>query len=345
MKKLFYLFFSLSILNACNEPEDAFPQRQEVHDPYRGSEKGIFVLNEGNFGWGYGTIDYIDLQEEEVLHNIYEQANQELLGNVVQSVSYFQGYYYVVVNNSQKLVIIDPQTFEKVGEVGDLISPRYFLGIDEEKAYVSDLYADAIHIINPTTFEKTGKIPTEGWTERMILIGEYAIVAAYEEQELLVIHTKTDKIEKKIALNGPPNSLQLDKNNFLWVLTGAGNDQQAHLYQLNPEDFSINKDIVLDASTGGPTHLRTNPAKDSLYYLQQGVYKMSVQADSAPATPIIEETPSTLFYGLGISPEGDIWLADALDYVQRGWARRYTDTGVPVDSFRVGVIPNSFLFH
>lgn len=345
MKKLFSLFFSLCLLNGCNEPEDAFPQRQEIHNPYRGSEEGVFVLNEGNFGWGYGTIDYIDLRQEEVLRNIYEQANQELLGNVVQSISYFQGYYYVAVNNSQKLVIIEPETFKKVGETGNLISPRYFLGIDEEKAYVSDLYADAIHVINPTTFEKTGEIPTGGWTERMILTGKYAIVAAYEEQELLVINTESDKIEKRIALKGSPNSLQLDKNNFLWVLTGSGNDQQAHLYQLNPENFSISKDIVLDASAGGPTHLQLNSTKDSLYYLRQGVYKMSIQAGSVPANPIIEETPSTIFYGLGISPEGDIWLADAVDYVQNGWARRYTGTGVPVDSFRVGIIPNSFLFH
>ena len=345
MKKLLYLFLSLSILSGCNEPEDAFPQRQENLTPYEGSEEGVFVLNEGNFGWGYGTIDYIDLRKEEVLSSIYEQANQELLGNVVQSISYFQGYYYAVVNNSQKVIVIDPQTFIKVGEVERLISPRYFLGIDEEKAYVSDLYADAIHIINPSTFEKTGEIPTGGWTEQMILLGKYAIVAAYGEQELLIIHTETDKIVKRIALEGPPNSLQLDKNNFLWVSTGAGDDQQAHIYQLHPADFSIRKDIVLDAATGGPTHLRTNPAQDSLYYLQQGVYKMSILADAAPTTPIIEETPSTLFYGLGISPEGNIWLADALDYVQRGWARRYTGTGVAIDSFRVGVIPNSFLFH
>ncbi|WP_017730457.1 YncE family protein [Nafulsella turpanensis] len=345
MKKLLYLFFSLSILHACNEPEDAFPKRQENLTPYEGSKEGVFVLNEGNFGWGYGTIDYIDLQQEEVLSSIYEQANQELLGNVVQSASYFQGYYYVVVNNSQKVVIIEPQTFKKVGEVNDLISPRYFLGIDEEKAYVSDLYADAIHILNPSTFKKVGEIPTEGWTEQMLLIGKYAVVAAYDSHELLIINTETDKIEKSIALQAPPNSLQLDKNNYLWVLTGAGDDQQAHLYQLNPEDFSISKDILLDASAGGPGHLQLNNTKDSLYYLQQGVFKLSIMADSAPAAPLIEETISTLFYGLGISPEGDIWLADALDYVQGGWARRYSGTGVPIDSFRVGVIPNSFLFH
>jgi hypothetical protein len=344
MKKLTFFCSCLCLLIACNEPEDAFPHRQEAAKPFLESSKGVFVLNEGNFGWGYGTVDYIDLEKEEVARHIYEGANGELLGNVLQSGTYFMGRYFLVVNNSQKVVAIDPQNFVELGSFTELPSPRYFLGISEEKAYVSDLYAKAIHIVNPSTFEKTGQIAVPGWTEHMILAGNIAIVASPETNELLLINTDTDTIEETIALDGPPNSLQFDKNNRLWVLTGAYHNQQAGLYRFSFENLSEPEVWHFESSNSWPGNLCLNPAKDTLYYLHEGVYQMSVDAESLPTQPLIEETDATLYYGLDISPAGDIWLADALDYVQNGWARQYSNHGVAVDSFRVGVIPNSFLF-
>lgn len=344
MKKLLFLYSTLSMLLACNEPEDAFPQRQEASIPFMGSREGVFVLNEGNFGWGYGTVDFINLEEQTVASRIYEEANGELLGNVLQSGTYFMGTLYLVVNNSQKVVAVAPQDFRQVGEIEGLLSPRYFLGISEEKAYITDLYAKAIHIINPSTFEKTGEINAPGWTEHMLLTGNIAIVASLETNELLFIHTDTDTMEKTLALAGPPNSLQLDQHNRLWVLTGTSNNQQAQLYRFDLDKLEQPKTWTFEPSDSWPGHLRLNSSKDTLYYLHDGVYQMSIEAENLPTSPLIEETKATLYYGLEISPEGDLWLADALDYVQQGWARQYSAKGVAIDSFRVGVIPNSFLF-
>ena len=333
------------MLASCNEPEDAFPERKDVTLSYRGSEKGVFVLNEGNFGWGYGTVDFINVESKEVSQNIYEQANGELAGNVLQSAGYFSGTYFLVVNNSQKVIAVNPETFAKLGETGGLNSPRYFLGISEEKAYVTDLYADVIHIMNPSTMEKTGEIASPRHTERMVLAGNYAIVAAPEARQLLLINTTTDQTEKSIELKAAPNSLQLDSEGNLWVLTGQDNQQQAYLYRFRTPGFSLEKEIIIPAKSGSPGHLTLSHTGDSLYFLQKGVYKMSIAAEDPPAAPLIPETRAKLFYGLAVSPEGDLWLADALDYVQRGWARKYSGTGMPVDSFRVGVIPNSFIFN
>lgn len=345
MRKLTVLYITfLAMLLACNEPEDAFPQRQEPSVPFMGSREGVFVLNEGNFGWGYGTVDYIDLEEQTVASRIFEEANGELLGNVLQSGTYFMGTLYLVVNNSQKVVAVDPENFRQLGIIEGLPSPRYFLGISEEKAYVSDLYANAIHVINPSTLEKTGEISAPGWTEHMLLAGNIAIVASLETNELLFIDTDTDTIDKTLALTGPPNSLQLDQNNRLWVLTGASNNQQAQLYRFDLDKLSQPKIWTFSPSASWPGHLRLNSTKDTLYYLHDGVYQMGIEAENLPSRPLIKETDATLYYGLEVSPEGDLWLADALDYVQQGWARQYSTEGVAIDSFRVGVIPNSFLF-
>ncbi|MEZ5071810.1 MAG: hypothetical protein R2751_12845 [Bacteroidales bacterium] len=51
------------------------------------------------------------------------------------------------------------------------------------------------------------------------------------------------------------------------------------------------------------------------------------------------------FYGLGIDPlSSDVYVADALDFVQRGLVLRYSSSGTILDSLRVGVVPSGFSF-
>ena len=50
-------------------------------------------------------------------------------------------------------------------------------------------------------------------------------------------------------------------------------------------------------------------------------------------------------YGIGVNPRnGEIYVADAVDYAQAGVVRRYSDDGTLIDQFRVGINPNGFAF-
>ncbi len=51
------------------------------------------------------------------------------------------------------------------------------------------------------------------------------------------------------------------------------------------------------------------------------------------------------FYGLGIDPlSSEIYVADAIDFVQTGWVYHYLADKTPVDTFSVGIIPGAFCF-
>jgi hypothetical protein len=50
------------------------------------------------------------------------------------------------------------------------------------------------------------------------------------------------------------------------------------------------------------------------------------------------------YYGLGISPENTIYLADAHDYSQRSTITVLKSNGTVVSTFKVGVNANSFVF-
>ncbi|MBO7312909.1 MAG: YncE family protein, partial [Alistipes sp.] len=61
-----------------------------------------------------------------------------------------------------------------------------------------------------------------------------------------------------------------------------------------------------------------------------------------PEEPFID-SQGTIYYGLTVCPRtGDVYIADAIDYVQQGMVYRYSKEGEPIDEFYVGIIPGAF---
>lgn len=65
-------------------------------------------------------------------------------------------------------------------------------------------------------------------------------------------------------------------------------------------------------------------------------------ADKFPVKPFLPYN-NTLYYGLTINPvNSEVYIADAIDYVQNGVVLRYSPDGELLDEFYVGIIPGAF---
>ncbi len=347
IRRLHYIATLLLMVIACNDPDEAWVQSKQAE--YTGSGEysgGFFVSNEGNFGWGYGSISYVNTETGVVENELFRQKNKKILGNVVQSMTRFDDKIFIVVNNSQKIEVVNADDFSSVGRIDGLTSPRYFLPISTEKAYVSDLYSGKIWIVNPVTFKIEGEIESGGWTERLIQVENKVFVCHTGGNELIVIEIEKDQIQKRMALQAPPYHILRDKNNVLWVLCGSGTDKRNRLYKIDPVEQKIIKEFQLPATFEGAHGLDISPEGDKLYVLGTHVFTMAVDAKEFPEASFINAHKNNLFYSLGVDPaQGDIFVGDALDYLQNGWVFQYTSAGVKVDSFRVGVIPGHILFN
>lgn len=187
----------LMILVACqDEPVDVV-----FSVPFENS--GVFISCEGNFLAGNASLSFYDREARRVYNRAYFARNRVPLGDVAQSLASDGSNLYIVVNNSGKVVAADFRTLEHRGTLGHLVSPRYLCFTGENKAYVSDLYAREIAIINTATLEKTGfiRVPDgreSGYghsTECFIGVGPLLFVSCWSyDNQILVIDTRRDAL-------------------------------------------------------------------------------------------------------------------------------------------------------
>ena len=347
MKFLVYISIILSLLS-CSKTELG-PQCEDCpKEPITSTNfTDVLIINEGNYTNGNASLSFYKSETQEVHHNVYSNANSGIpLGDVAQSALQIGDKLYVVVNNSSKIAVLDANNFEIIQTISGFNSPRYILPINNQKAYVSDLYANAISIIDLTTNTISGYITTNGWTEKMLLHNDTAYVCDYNNAKVLIINTTLNTIVGNIPVGKGVNSIALDKNNKIWVMCSGGyNEEIPRIVQFNPTNRTIEKTILFADITHSPSSLTFNDVKDEFIYINQNVFKMSINDNSLPITPFITRASGSLFYGLGISPvNNEIYIADAKDYVQKGDVYRYSYSGNLIHQFESGIIPGDFLF-
>jgi DNA-binding beta-propeller fold protein YncE len=343
-KNIFHILVIILLCSCIDEPLDtvfSFPV----------TDKGVFIACEGNFLYGNGSVSFYNPEKKQAINKLFYARNNAPLGDVVQSLAFNQERLFIVVNNSGKIVVTDAATIEFKGIITGLTSPRYIHFISDEKAYVSDLYASHITIINPQNLAITGFINLGPHTaEQMVQMGRYVFTSHWSYGEsLLVIDTETDSLVNKIKVPLQPRDLVLDRNGKIWVLSDGGFEgsvagkQLPAISRIDPETFTIEQ--IYRFSEGAlPSNLKINNTGDTVLYINKGIYKMAINSRQLPGSPFIEGG-GKLFYSMGIDPlSNDLYISDAIDYTQNAIVYRYSQQKIQIDSFKVGINPSFFLF-
>ena len=343
MKKYFQFIVLIPLFISCvkDKPQDVIQPTVQLT-----SEKKVYVINEGNFGSGNASVSLFDTGNNTVIENFYQTQNSSLpiVGDVAQSLSNINSKFYLVVNNSGKIIVCDAQ-FKKVTQITNLSSPRYILPITNQKAYVSDYNANAISVLDLNSNTKVASIPCIGWTEQMVLIYSKAFVTNMKRNYTYVINTVNDTKADSINVGINAGSSVVDKNDKVWILSSGDNANSVlgKLSRIDPITNQIEASFHFSAGNS-PNSLCLNKTKDTLYFLNGGVFKMAVNSPALPATAFIANGTKN-FYGLGVNPNDySIYVADALDYVQRSTIYIFDANGNQKTYFKAGINANGFYF-
>ena len=316
--------------------------------------RGLFVVNEGNFQYGNASLSYYAPATERVENEVFFRANGMKLGDVAQSMCVYDNKGWIVVNNSHVVFAIDLETFREAGRIENLTSPRYIHFVSREKAYVTQLWDNRIFVVNPRRFAITGYIDVPGMTmetgstEQMVETGGYVYCNCWSYQNrILKIDPTTDEVVDQLVTGIQPKALAVDSKGRIWTVTDGGYEGSPYGYEapklcrINAATFTIDKEFELrPGDVAG--ELQTDGTGERLLWINDDVWAMDTDADQLPSRPLIESR-GTKYYGLTVDPtNGDVYVADAIDYQQQGMVRRYGADGTLKDEFYAGVSPSAF---
>lgn len=335
--KLLHILLAAAALGA-SACMDYGPAKAEAFDL---RQRGLFITCEGNFCYGNASLSYYLPDERRVENEVFIRANGINLGDVAQSMKLWNGHCYVVVNNSGIVYQVDPNTLRVTGTITGLTSPRYIHFTGGGKAYITDLYDPRIAVVDLATLRIVNRIPTNGHrsTEQMVQYGRWLFTNCWSyDDQILVIDTETDTLADSIQVGPQPSSLALDRNNKLWTITDG-----AELYRIDAETRAVEQ-VFRFSEDSWASQLTLNGTRDTLYYINGSIWRMPVTSDHLPYVPFLAEN-GTIYYGLAIDPyTSEVYVADAVDYVQPGTVYRFSPDGTETDRFRVGITPGAFCF-
>lgn len=312
---------------------------------FEASLGGVYISNEGQFTNGNASVSYYGGSTQNVVGNAYYAANREALGDICQSMYLINDKIYLVVNNSGKIVVTNAFSMMHTGTITGFTSPRYFLPVTSTKAYVTDLYSNQISVVDLTSNTITGHIPLNGSSEALLLHNGYAYVTNMSTSELYKINVSTDNVSDSVQVSPGGNSICEDKDGKIWVLGGGDylTGAPGGLTRIDPATGDIELSLTF-GSTNYPTKLRINSTGDTLFYIDNHIYKMAITDIALPSTPFVVSGGRSL-YGLGYDNATNLlYVSDAKDFQQNGRIYRYNTNGALIDNFAAGIAPGDFLF-
>jgi YVTN family beta-propeller protein len=344
MKRLIILALMPCFLFSCiKDPNPVLPHSTTSYL----DGPGVYIVNEGNFRSGNGSLSFFSYDSSKIFNNVFLNANQRSLGDVPYYMTFMGTQGYIVVNNSGKIEVVRPENIKTVSTVNGLVSPRYIALCGDNKAYVSSLYSDSVTVLDISSNSIRGYIDVKHSSESVIVIYSTAYVGRWTAgNKIIVINTANDQVTDSIEVGMEPESMVLDRNEILWVLCNGGwqREYYAELIGISTATNTIVKRFTFPSKDDSPTCLQIDGTGETLYYIQNGIRKMSINAPALPMQNFIEAGDRNL-YKIGINPgNGDIFVTDVADYQQKGYVLRYSKDGTLIGTMQAGIIPGSICF-
>lgn len=302
----------------------------------------VLIGCEGNFGWGNASITQYDPNNKIVAQQLFQNVNGFSIGDVLQSFCQSKEKLYIVLNNSGKIEIIDTADYSSLGSITGLNSPRYMVA-KNNIGYISDLYNNGVTIIDLSNNQFIDTIETNHWTEYLLLDNDRLYIACPDTNWVLNYHIPSGIFLDTIIIGKAPSGMVQVSNGHIWMLSSGGyNEEIPNLVEYDGQ--TVVQTIPFNSITESPSQLRYDSKKERLLFLNEDLYTYDLNTNTMATSPVIVSN-SAVFYGLGIDPlNSDIYISDAVDYVQQGRVFRVDSLFSPIDTFNTGIIPQAFWF-
>lgn len=315
--------------------------------------EGYLIVNEGSFGTDNANISF--LKDGVVTNNIFSAANGGAdLGDTAQSMKLNEGKAYIVLNGSNKLVVVDAVTFVETASIETGLTNPRDIAFYGDNAYITCwgnagvATDDYLAVINLSDNTIATTIALAEGVEKIITVGDKLYVAHQggygQGTTVSVVNPVTNAFETAITVGDVPNAL-VENNGSLYVLcsgnpTWAGTETGGSLVKINLADNTVTETINF-AVDAHPSHL-TVYGTDFYYTVDEFIFKKEVAAATLPETSLFSIEPQGAYgiYGFNIVDD-KIYVGDDGDFIAAASVHVYDINGVFGQTYGVGFMPNS----
>ncbi|MBT0607360.1 hypothetical protein KIV10_04120 [Aequorivita echinoideorum] len=355
MFKPYLLLLLISIFTvSCNSDDDALPQ--EELPPAGAYANGMFILNEGGFGNSNASVSFVG-ENGELSNSIFTEVNNRNLGDVAQSMGFFEDNAYIVVNNSSTVEVVDRYTFEEIATITEMVSSPRYIAFSGNKGFITNwgdptnANDDFVAVLNLETNLVEAQIPVGEGPEKL-LVENGKIYVAHKGgygfgNAITVIDVASQSVNGTITVADVPDGMVAD-NGKLYVLCAGKpayteDETLGGIYKIDLASQTVESTIDFP-ETQHPGFLEME--NGMLYYtLNNEIFTVNSNSFVLNTTPIFttEEAGVQVLYGFNVN-DGKIYIADAKDYSSNGQAFVFSLQGILQNTFNVGVIPRAFYF-
>ncbi|MHC5309710.1 DUF5074 domain-containing protein [Myroides sp. LJL116] len=228
---------------------------------------GFYFINEDWFGHAYGSINHIDanygttynLELSHIFPDLPEETKTpdgkvevHRLGVTSTVAGAYNNYYFILSKQGNRLIVTD-KDFKLVKKITDIGGDgRSFVGVNEDKVYLSTLNGITIlDISDKNNIHTTTQIAgLSGQTGNMVYINN-KVFAVVQGKGLFVIDTTTDTVLEQLA--GNYTQVVLDRHGQVWAAMGNT------IQKINPYDIEDKQDFDISGAPINATWFAWNP--------------------------------------------------------------------------------------
>ncbi|MCH7400953.1 YncE family protein [Belliella kenyensis] len=322
-------------------------------------ERGLLIINEGNFSSRDGDVSHYNFTTGEVQQNIFEQVNSRPFAGVLQDLVPHNDFFYLV-SNTGKVEIVNKNTFQSVGSVEgseenpELIQPRSLI-VADNKLYISDhgpydsnwqLNDSYIAVVDNLSGGQVSKrIPTSSSPEKLYKINNDILIACRAARTIDVLPIGGDEVERSVEVVGTPASfIELDGKLLLFARTSTA----IYFHEINRTNYNISNTTEIAIQNATP---RIALAENGEAYIVSSSgypdYFDMISKISITSGQIIDSEfyQGRRMYGIGYDAvEKRIYVSDDNGLQGSGTAIVLDQNGEQVKTIPTGVAPSGFYF-
>ncbi len=313
----------------------------------------VYVLSQGDYGQGNASLTAYYPDSNLTENGIFKLVNGRSLGDVGNDIVLQGTNAYMVINNSDKIEVMDPTTALSVGTVyfPSGTSPyRVAFYAPGNIGLVTDLHTNSVSVINLSTNAviAADTISVGDAPYGITCVSGQAFVAnsGYGSgNTVTVIDAIRRKVIKTVKVGEGPTEVEPDGNGNVWVVCAGqpGSDGSIYIIKISSDAVtdSINIEMPLPSFTG---HTLAMDTQNGYGYLiaDSSVVKLNLSTKAIMNKNLIRGT----FYAIAVDEaNGVVYVTDAKDYKTDGTVYIYSSSGQYTNkSFTAGINPDGMVF-